>query len=223
MKQKFILVIVLAVLALFSSCTLEKRHYRKGFYFNRPGGAETTRVVRGEPAVVPAQAADGPVTAQQHAGDTAVALSGRDSVATNVERRLPAVFRENAVDEQPIDKKLPLETHSAPAPLEKDKQQAIGAGVAAGVFFVLGMTGLIIKGTTGPVGVFIAAAFICCLLCIILASFLYPRDPVVKQPKEPKGEMSQAGKIGIGLLIAVFAICVLIAGLFLSIFTSLFL
>lgn len=220
MKHTLILLLVVVLLCA-QSCTIEKRHYRSGFYVNG-------LLKREKPE-------------QEKANETALeiseVLSAPELPISSAEPELPNVTEgENpaAVEATTGTEFIPatndgdqvssesVTTETAPK-IEQDKDQAIGAGVAAALFFLLGMTGLIIKGTAGPAGVFIGAAFVCFVLCVILASLLYPRDPVVKPPKEQESKIDKATlQIGLGLMIAAILGILVLAFLVLQIFIGLF-
>lgn len=222
MRQKFSIILLLALLCGLTSCGIQKRHYRNGFYFNRPGGNATAQTNTPEAPAELENAAEEktdvpPQTETATDSDTALAPSPGDTAVVDAERNSGELSYPDRVLQ-----KSSAEHHAAAPPITKDKKQAVGAGIAAAIFFVLGMVGLIIKGTAPPTGVFIIAAFVCFLLCVVLASFLYPRDPVVKQPKEPVGSLDPAAKFGIGFLLVVLFITIAIGGLFFTLFTDLF-
>jgi hypothetical protein len=221
MKQRSVIVFVIAALIALSSCTLEKRHYRSGFYVHRTGETRTPAPA-GTSFSEPVRDADIPAQ---------VLVAGRDTIPTHVQQEnedapliVPSpVERTTAVAEPQTvaEPQRNAEKKRAAAPITKNKQQAVGAGIAAAVFFALGMTGLIIKGVGGAAGVFIVAAFVCCVLCIILASFLYPRDPVVKQPKEPTVVPTDPVKtLGLLFLIGIISFFLLTGVFLIGIFSS---
>lgn len=219
MRQKIYLVILLAVCCAVTSCDVQKRLYRKGFYISWPEKMLASKT----------KTAETPVSLENSVEEETDVITGTRVVADSVQTATTDSSAAGAADsasgkretvgrpERVLEK--PAVRHHTAAPLEKDKNQAIGAGIASAIFFILGMLGLILKGVGGPIGIFIGASFLCFVLCMILASFLYPREPKVKQPKdEVATSMDPVAKIGIGLLIFVFLILVLIAFFFLSIF-----
>lgn len=221
MRQKIYLIILLAVCCGVTSCDVQKRLYRKGFYVNWPEDILALKT----------KTTEAPVSLENAAEEETDVITGTGAVADSVQTATTdsaaagaasvdsaSVKRETVLHPERVLEKPAVKNHAA-APLEKDKNQAIGAGIASAIFFILGMLGLILKGVGGPVGIFIGASFLCFILCMMLAAFLYPREPKVKQPKdEVATSMDPVAKIGIGLLIFVFLILVLIAFFFLSIF-----
>lgn len=228
MQQKIYLIVFLALCCAVTSCDVQKRLYRKGFYIERATDLLTSKTHKTEAPVSLENAAEeetdvitGTVvvadSTQTVAADSATDLSAGASADSASQKREPVLHRER------VPEKPEVKGHTA-APIEKDRKQAMGAGIASAIFFILGMLGLIIKGTAGPVGIFIGAAFLCFILCMMLAAFLYPRDPVVKQPKDKVAtSMDPVAKVGIGLLIFVFLVLLLVAFFFVSIFGGLFL
>jgi len=223
MKTKFIIGLVVLLVAGLTSCTLEKRHYRNGFYVSGLRSHEQpVKETENEVVVENPLASTADVTEERIAEPVQVITTAEETSTTRTKDIVPtAVQKESNTDHVAVENAAP----SAPGLIVPDKKQAIGAGIAAAIFFFLGMAGLVIKGTAGPVGIFIGAAFVCFILCIILASFLYPKETQVKTPKEestytPK-DKAIAG-VGLGLLIVSLLAIVTIVYLFLEIFVGLF-
>lgn len=220
MNKSVLIGLLVIIVGGLTSCSIEKRHYRKGYYIN--GFHKDYRSIPSE---------------DTSAANNAIELNDRESPQDliNEENKVESVVEvadapaerhtydeKTSVDIIPKQEAVttPSDKNSSAAPkLEKDKKQATGAGIAAAIFFLLGMAGLVIKGTAGAVGIFIAAAFVCFLLCVILASFLYPREPVVKQPKEEMSETKHTTLgISFAILVAIMLAVLAIFGLVLGIF-----
>lgn len=207
---------LLAVCCAVTSCDVQKRLYRKGFYINWPHDILASETKKTEAPVSLENAAEQETDVITGAGVDADSIQTAATDSSTADSS--SVKRGTVLHPERVLEKPSVKNHAA-SPLEKDKNQAIGAGIASAIFFILGMLGLILKGVGGPVGIFIGAAFLCFILCMILAAFLYPREPKVKQPKDKVAtSMDPVAKIGIGLLIFGFLVLVLIAFFFLSIF-----
>ena len=197
----------------FASCTIEKRLYRDGFYIDRHDSKRVDGDVKHDRAniakVFPAEPI-APVAEPIVAGTQTISQETKSEEARESKIAIPPPVADRVYE------KLPEKIQQAAPPIEKDKKQAMGAGVAAAIFFLIAMGLLFFSGAGMQVGIFVGAAFVCCLLCIILASFLYPKEPVVKQPKEAGAPLDTATKIGIGFALAIFALLVLIVVGFLS-------
>ncbi len=223
MRGKFIFGIVLLLIVGLTSCTIEKRHYRDGFYVDRNRNVPEKSEVASVHEPTAAQTLLTRILRVSDTTSTVVIAKEQDELSLTADRALPNVVAGKSEQETPEEVLVHSEKSKSPAPIKKDKNQAVGAGVAGAIFFLVAMAGLFIKGTAPPVGVFIVGAFVCCILCIMLASFLYPREPVVKQPKDETVVKNKGiAAAGIGLLTIVFVICALIAALVISIFTELF-
>lgn len=200
--------VLLLITVLVASCTIEKRHYRNGFYVNRSGAAHTENAAD-DLAQPVAPRKENPLARVLPLKDTLLQQQ-RDGISYAAPA--PSFVKEQpaAVPETRVEPTVNTEKKHAPAPIEKNKKQAVGAGIAAALFFALGMVGLIIKGTAPPVGIFIGAAFVCCILCILLASFLYPREPKIKQPKEPA--VTEEGRVPLRVALGVIIAGIVIFG-----------
>jgi hypothetical protein len=202
--------IVIVLVAGLTSCTIEKRRYRDGFYvdWNHSAAKSSESTALTGPVVSPEVREQ--IVVPDVANSIGPEVRQTEVIPLTTDLRTPLIDGHGSEPETPEEINLNPEKSQTHAPIEKDKKQAIGAGVAAAIFFILAMVGLIIKGTAPPVGIFIGAAFLCCILCIVLASFLYPRDPVVKQPKEPAAA-SPASTVTLiaGIVIAAIILSVL--------------
>lgn len=202
MKIASIIGLVVVLVAGLSSCSIEKRHYRNGYYLSgfhsrdqevkEIANSENVEFPEAVPTVVVEENATEPIRVSNVAEQN-LATPTQDVVSTSAEKE---------IDPDPVAVKHP--SRVTPGIIEPDKNQAIGAGIAAALFFFLGMGGLVMTGAGGgggAVGIFIGAAFVCFILCIVLASFLYPKEAKVKVPKEETGTMPSGDKavIGIGL------------------------
>lgn len=208
MQRQLSFLFFLALLCGFTSCNIQKRLYRNGFYVDRPDRVESTRLSSVEDVQLTENIATEESVLCSDAKDSvdAVQVQTSDSVSSAVKQ----TQHTDIVTDRVLEKRS-VKNHSAALPLETDKKQAIGAGIACAIFFALGMVGLIVKGTSGPVGVFIAAAFVCFFLCMILAAFLYPREKKVEQPKEsaPSGAnktVAIAGLVIGVILLSIFSV-----------------
>jgi hypothetical protein len=213
---------VFFLLAGLSSCTLEKRHYRNGYYvdWSRNSTTHVESSTQDSPEV--SNDLSNRIIPVTDSSCSVPEAKPTDAISSDEGDKIHLVASGKHEEETLRDVTYNPEKTQSPLPIEKDKKQATGAGVAAAIFFILAMVGLVIKGTAPPTGIFIVAAFVCCVLCIVLASFLYPRDPVVKQPKDETVIKNKGiAAAGIGLLIVGFLIFVLFFGLLLSIFTDL--
>ena len=180
---------------VFSSCTVEKRHYRNGFYVQRP---------------------------TQHRNENVKEIALRDTTAT--EQRLDT-SRANVADEEPQatpgatpdsslaanDKQVvtemkvapdaaepervfkPGKHHSAfpsPASIEKNKKTSTICAWLGALFLGTAIALMIVGGMIPPFGTIIVACLAFALLFIILASVYYPRkatEPVQGPPPSEGG------------------------------------
>lgn len=217
--MKYSLILLIAVVLLCAqSCTIEKRHYRNGYYVSTHLNAEGGQVFLNREKQECRNVRDGEPEIEMVSSVSEVeAVHVNPDLPCVTEGESPAVTPTTGAEFIPATndaEQLGNESASPePAPkIEQDKDQAIGAGIAAAIFFVLGMAGLVIKGTSGPAGVFIGAAFLCFILCVVLASFLYPREPKVEKPKEakePKQPTANSDKVIIGIGLSLFLLAVL--------------
>lgn len=205
MRKLSIVGFVILLIAGFSSCTIEKRHYRDGFYvdWNNHSAKTQETVALNEPT----SASELPIRIVEvvDTSSSAFEVKQKEEISLVTNHHGPFVTSEKKETETPQDVTVNAEKSSSPLPIEKDKKQATGAGVAAAAFFILGMAGLVIKGTAPPTGIFIGAAFLCCIICIVLASVLYPQETRVKQPKNEspdKGSPGSAAPVAAGIVIA---------------------
>lgn len=213
MRSFFLSLLVLFLLCGLTSCDVQKRLYRNGFYWDLPGGKATTQTTP------PAEAVEVESSVNEETGAPETEVTSTTEAASDTARVESTADTSAVVQNQPeaishpdrVFEKPSVKEHAA-APIRKDKQQAVAAGVAAAIFFGLGMAGLIVKGTAPPAGVFIIAAFVCFIACVMLASFLYPREPVVKQPKDSTA-ITPMEKVGIALLVIAALIMLSMVGL----------
>lgn len=209
---------VLIVVAGLTSCSIEKRHYRDGYYVRSNFGKENVQAAKKDDAAVTVtpQAVENSAEAEIVVPDVSVINlqeNKESDVANPIEHSVTAPSADSEI-ETDQEAKVPQ-----PAPkIETDKKQAMGAGIAASIFFFLGMAGLFITGTNNAVGIFIGAAFLCFLLCVVLACVLYPREPRVMQPKE---ESSTGDKVGLGIVVALLVASGLLALTFIVWFLNL--
>lgn len=213
MKNNFIIGVLVILIVGLTSCTIEKRHYRDGFYvdWNMNSAKTQETVALNEPTSSPQLPIRIVEAVDTSSSPVEVKQQEENSLVTN--HQAPFVISEKKETETPQDVTVNSEKSAVPSPIEKDKKQAVGAGIAAAIFFILGMVGLIIKGTAPPTGIFIGAAFLCCIVCIILASLLYPQETRVKQPKSEspnKGSPGSAAPVAAGIIVAV---AILVCGL----------
>ncbi len=203
---------------------MEKRHYRNGYYISGfPNRDQAVKEITNNENVETPETVPATVVHENAAEPIHVTTVVEETLATPTQDVVSTTAKkENETDHVAV--KHP--SQARPGIIEPDKKQAIGAGIAAALFFFLGMGGLVITGGSTGVGIFIGAAFVCFILCIVLASFLYPRETVVKAPKEKPNDVPTADKtvIGIGLillLVSALAVLGLAAWFFIGL-TSLF-
>jgi hypothetical protein len=229
MKNIFIVGILIILVSGLTSCTIEKRHFRNGYYVDwhtndtRKVASQADRETEVESVTILSAEASNSQEQVPVRTEIVVPLSSQVDAPGQVNETQSTGHFNKRTDAVEIPE---VYSSESPAPIEKSKEQAVGAGIAAALFFLLGMAGLFIQGAASPFGAIIVGAFICCLLCIVLASFLYPRETPVKQPKveaESTGDKNGKGitKVGLGITLLVATLVLLYIGAILILIFSL--
>jgi hypothetical protein len=218
-----ILLTVLFFSTVFSSCSIEKRHYRSGYYLGSARSHSTSAGFDESKERVETSVAD---HSSARIADTALHDTLACTGATHergVESSAPTErsYNKSTVKIQPVSLKYSPVHKKLPSPIEPNKELATWFGVMAAIFFIGGILTLIAFGIGGPLIFVTALFFTCAVLCVIFASLLYPKTKSEKESSEKVAHSEGAqnvARLGALFLAGVFLVVVGLLALFLTAF-----
>lgn len=202
---------------VFSSCTLEKRHYRNGFYVHRP--AQHQHENRKEIALRDTAVAEHPFvapTANVASEEPHSTPEISDSSLARNDKQVVPEIKITPDFSEPDRVFKPGKHHNAfppHAPVEKDKKISTICAWLTALFLGAAIVLLITCGMFPPFATIILACLAFAVLFLILTVVYYPRKAIEPVASPPSSGDTQKTVLVFGLLAALFLAVAAVIGI----------